>query len=744
LAIGMYDFRTLSPLDFENLARDLIQAELGLRLESFGPGRDLGIDFRFAVGQGSAIVQAKHYPDEQTDRLVRAVARENAKVERLKPKRYILVTSASLTPLTKQKLVEALPAVAIRLEDILGRADLNNLLTRHPEVERQHFKLWLASTTVLERILHSGVYNRTEAEMDEIKAIVPKYVHNKSLQEAESILAKHGTLIIAGEPGIGKSTLARMLIWLHTEQDWRISVIDDIAEAFEIGDGKEKRLIFFDDFLGQVGLTRDLIRGMDQRFPPFFKRVRANPNLRFVLTTRDYILAQAQAQSQRLSAAEVNSSEFILNVSHYTRAIRAQILFNHIYFATLGADERDALLADDFFLRMIDHRNFNPRLIDLLTTGEYISISGRPIRETVLAVLENPEELWEKPYRNHISGEGRALMFAVFFNASRIRLAALERSFGRMVHALGIAVPSADIAPRFRAALKELEGSVVAVQDRTVSFSNPGIRDFLKRAIVRDQQLAGVLTVASEYDEVVALREYFAENKTSFPTVTGDLWLGAATRLVGGGLADELRQLGLVIDLYDDLRLDAFLPVVNEAVNLVGGTEFDDLDVDLCVGLLERVVMTLLPSEYQENAREVLSTTIGELLASSGSVTSLDDIERLGSALKTHGSSENGAVTAVQNALEGHADNLSEFLGEIRSLDDVEEYERDFNRLRRSYGASAVMASYYFERRREDLSEDLPQDDENRYGASHKGSPTQDQGISDDQIRSMFVNLRGE
>jgi len=43
----MYDFRTLSPIDFELLVRDLLQAELGITMESFGPGKDGGIDFRF-------------------------------------------------------------------------------------------------------------------------------------------------------------------------------------------------------------------------------------------------------------------------------------------------------------------------------------------------------------------------------------------------------------------------------------------------------------------------------------------------------------------------------------------------------------------------------------------------------------------------------------------------------------------------------------------------------------------------
>ena len=56
-----YDFRSLSPHDFELLCRDILQKPLGVQLESFTAVRDCGIDFRYRWGDANLIVQCKHY-----------------------------------------------------------------------------------------------------------------------------------------------------------------------------------------------------------------------------------------------------------------------------------------------------------------------------------------------------------------------------------------------------------------------------------------------------------------------------------------------------------------------------------------------------------------------------------------------------------------------------------------------------------------------------------------------------------
>ena len=101
-----YDFKTLSPIDFEILVRDLLQEELGVRLESFKSGRDRGIDLRYCPSPDNAlIIQCKHYAESSFQILLREIKKhELDKVNKLQPKRYIFVTSLGLTPTKRMSL----------------------------------------------------------------------------------------------------------------------------------------------------------------------------------------------------------------------------------------------------------------------------------------------------------------------------------------------------------------------------------------------------------------------------------------------------------------------------------------------------------------------------------------------------------------------------------------------------------------------------------------------------------------
>jgi len=201
--MASYDFTTLSPIDFEILVRDLLQREFGFTLESFKPGKDQGIDLRrFIAPRGALIVQCKHYAVAGLNALLRDLGREETpKIKKLKPARYVLATSVALSAANKQTLCNLLRPYCKSPGDIYGRDDLNNLLGRFPEVEKHHLKLWITSTTVLESIVHSQLFNTSREELEKIQRRSKVYVYNQSFAEALDILNARKFCIIAGIPG---------------------------------------------------------------------------------------------------------------------------------------------------------------------------------------------------------------------------------------------------------------------------------------------------------------------------------------------------------------------------------------------------------------------------------------------------------------------------------------------------------------------------------------------------------------
>jgi hypothetical protein len=165
-----YDFSSLSPYDFELLAQDLLSRELGVTLESFPPGPDQGIDLRwYRSGEEYVVVQCKHYPSAKSDAVLRALGKEIPKLLNLRPSRYIVVTSAALSPQAKARIVQRLNPFVTGPSDVISRDDLNALIRKHPDIEQAHLKLWMTSTAVLQRIVNASTFTRTAFDLTDLE-----------------------------------------------------------------------------------------------------------------------------------------------------------------------------------------------------------------------------------------------------------------------------------------------------------------------------------------------------------------------------------------------------------------------------------------------------------------------------------------------------------------------------------------------------------------------------------------------
>ena len=487
-----YDFKTLSPVDFEILSRDLLQQEHGLTLQSFTSGRDGGIDFRYSYDpSGEWIVQCKHYAESGYDSLLHILThKELPKIKKLMPKRYLLTTSVPLTPKRKDEIVASLSPFVLSPDDVYGKDDLNNLLGKYEAIERKTIKLWLFSLPVLEDVLHAGIRNISKAELQRIRDNAKLYVQNESFDHAVQILDSHNFCVIAGIPGIGKTTLAEMLILHYSRAGYEvIKVTYDIAEAWDLKGVESKRLFYYDDFLGQSALSEKLRKNEDQRILDFIHAVRGTPFAKLILTTRENILQQAYQEYEKLNRERFAEQKCIVDLARYTRMNRAHILYNHIYFSALPSPYRAALLDTRVYINIIDHRNYSPRIMQLLT--EYSRLRDITVPDYVpffLKSLDNPLFVWEQAFAKSLSQAARNLLVVFATLPHECFMQDIEAAYLAYNFAYAKSF-AASISPQdFRAALKELEGDFLKYDSQelgvVVRFTNPSAADFVRQYIV--------------------------------------------------------------------------------------------------------------------------------------------------------------------------------------------------------------------------------------------------------------------
>lgn len=181
-----YDFSSLSHNEFEDLALDLIGREIGKRFEAFTEGPDAGMDGRHASAEGALVLQAKHYHRSGFPGLRSTMVKERRTIDRLRPTRYILVTSAPLTPRNKDVLSEIIGPTLRTPGDIFGPGDLNALLRKYPEVEKAHHKLWGQSTAVLETVVTDAV-GRALARSDAIPPVLARLLPPAEAVESAAV-----------------------------------------------------------------------------------------------------------------------------------------------------------------------------------------------------------------------------------------------------------------------------------------------------------------------------------------------------------------------------------------------------------------------------------------------------------------------------------------------------------------------------------------------------------------------------
>lgn len=664
-----YDFRSLSPSDFERLACDVLNADLNLRLHAFPEGRDGGIDLREITESGfTTVAQCKHYLKSSPSAFMRAVKAETRKPALRTANRYIFVTSH---PLTAARETQVATILGISPADVWGPGRINRVLGQHPQIEEQHFKLWLDSTPALSQIVNAALWQRTDARLNEVASQARYWVEIPAYARARDMLTNEGVCIVTGVGGVGKTYLAERLMLQALHDGWRvIDVSSDLSEAWAAARTSGRHFFYFDDFLGQAELRLDATDTAPDLLN-FITYVRRNKDhKRLVMTTRDQVLTQAgQANSDRLHDLADEPARCALSIPTLDSAHRAEILMNHLYFSDLPASEREALAVDTRITTLVLHPAFNPRLIRLVTGQRLSDSTADDVVRQLTGLFANPARVWQATF-NVLTDLAREIILTLAtFPARSLPHKELKT----------LTAPDAS-ASTWKATLRALEPTWIKIvgsgSGRAIAFANPGCRDYLLGLLDDDDiaeelvttglkrleqlislsQSAGLLTADSAIRTTAhrrhlanALLSHRAELATHVEQWWNE-WAARTERALGLTLL-RLCDTAALLRLYGAPENLAWF--ADNARTLIAGPQSSALPCVESLRLARQIHFMPFPSDAERD--ELASTLTIAALANANTLRDLDAYEVLPDALRTptiHTTAARRAARILQGELE--------------------------------------------------------------------------------------------
>ncbi len=620
------------------------------------------------------------------------------------------------------------------------------------------------STSVIERVLHNAEVCQTEFRVDRIRKMLPLFVQNDAFPRAMRLLDDTRIAIISGVPGIGKTTLAEMLLYSHLEQGFEPVVIrSDIAEGQKFHRQEAKRIFYYDDFLGQIFLQdrpEYLGRNQDAALLDFMEMVQQSASSRFILTTREHILRAALRLSERFSQNTTVAQRCILELGDYSFAHKARILYNHLYFSSLKRAYKRALLVRDYFLDIIKHPHFNPRLIEWLSTeARTRDVPAATYRSYVAKLLESPHEIWSHAFRNQISDASRHVLLVLYPLGESVDVNDLEAAFASF-HRHSSAKYNMTIAPGdFRTALQEMEGAFLTFGGGRVSYLNPSIREFIAALILWDPEIAGdLLATAIRFRQVTNLWNLYKpepDNRFRTSLMENAEPLGRALeRVLEGPYLRWTRtsegQVGTYVDLGFESRVGFLVELtallnssrlaalaVRAAERLIASWHHTIPDFPAIISLLQKIgdsswVMHHVPNLY----RKLLDELLGHLSFARAN----DWIEILGMSEQTTEWTEAETRKVKTEFDEYLRRGAFHERSDCSTLDEMDGLIDSLKELGRRFGADF---SYDIDRLKEDMAEHEESREPLQEGA---GPPERPRGVAldsvdDDTVKQMFRAL---
>lgn len=568
-----YDFSSLNDKEFENISIELISRDKGKRFERFKEGKDGGVDGRFYRDDGKEeIIQCKHYLKSGFDKLMISLQKKNSngineieKVKKLNPKKYLFVTSLPLSRDNKTKIKNLFSPYILNNNDIYGQEDLNDILSKNADIEEKHYKLWISSTTVLQRIMNNAIKGRSEFLIESIKDKIKYYAITENHDNALKKLKETHVVIIAGEPGIGKTTLAQQIALKYIEQGFEFYSIENlINEAEKVFERDKKQIFYFDDFLGSNYLEA-IENKKDTHIMAFIERIKKDKNKRFILTSRTNIFSKSRLLSDVFKSKRIEQNEFLITIDSLKSIDKAKILYNHIWHSHLKEEYIDEIYKEKRYKIIINHRNFNPRIIEFITNdiNEKNILKGN-YWNFIQDKLDNPEDIWKNTFDNQSDDFIRALVALTVFNGNSIEERHLQKAYSNYIKEMNLKNNS-HMSKEFQSIIEEVVRYFFnrnLKQHDVVEYAlfNPSIADFVLNRYKKNDEV--IYKILASLHNTRALKNLYSLKL--FNKVENHLYTKVLMKLYDKIDINSIENIDYVVQLFYMMEYAKFVQTIDK------------------------------------------------------------------------------------------------------------------------------------------------------------------------------------
>lgn len=476
-----YDLTNLNDYEFELLIRDILEKKLGIELRTYAKGKDDGIDIQGYYTENNIIVQVKHYCRSTYSSLLNSLKKELEKINKLKPEKYYIVTSLALTPNNIKNIYNMFSSYISDTSNIIDLSEINKLLEENMDIVERHYKLWLSSSSILQIINNQNILIDCEYLIDDIKKEKHLYVQTSFYKKSIDILDKNDVIIITGDPGVGKTTLSKMLVLFYLKKNYNVryssdSSIKDIKKS--IFKGKNKEVILIDDFLGQHYL--ELKENYSKELKTLISHSK-NCNKKLILNSRITIMNEAKNSFIEFDKIIKENDTILIDLNEISDYEKALILYNHIYFSNIPIEYFDNIKKDKNYYKIIKHHNYNPRIIEYITSN-YKDVEPNEYINFIIKNLDNPSKIWENEFVKRIEKIDRIMMYTIYsLTNNYINLNILKESFNKRLFELKNIDTTIN---NFDSTLNRLSNSLVKINidknnNKNISVLNPSINDYI-------------------------------------------------------------------------------------------------------------------------------------------------------------------------------------------------------------------------------------------------------------------------